>query len=308
MNNNELISKAAVDTSVLVNGGKMNAEQQKEFITFMRDYSVFLNRVNFIRMASTTRDIDSLEVNDDAMRRQVENADNPATGEAAHERRTLHAIGVIMGYNISFQYMKENIEGPGANTTLARLFAQEFTNASVKLGFLGDETSSHPFYSINDGWLKIAEDDVKSHKYDTAGSVDYLSKIFPDILAMMPSKYFQMYQQEDKNLLKIFCGYDVSRAYKHQLQERNTALGDSVILQGQNVTYDGFEIYPVGFMPEKTIMLTSFENLVYGIYGQSLETFHDVVARKTRHEYTLLADFDMEIVNPDVLVMAKDRT
>lgn len=308
MNNQELLSKAAVDTSVLTNGGKMNAEQQNEFITFMRDYSAFLNNVNFMRMASTTRDIDSIDVNDDAMRRQVENADNPATGEAAHRRRALHAIGVIMGYDISFQYMKENIEGPKANTTLARLFAQKFTNSTVKLAFIGDETSTDPFISINDGWLKIAETDADTHKYDTGGSEDYLGKIFSDILAMMPSKYYQMYQQEEKNLLKIFCGYDVSRAYKRQLQERNTALGDSVILHGQNVTYDGFEIYPVGFMPEKTIILTPFENLAYGIYGQSMETYHDVVPRKTRHEYTLLADFDMEIANPDVLVIAKDRT
>ena len=37
--NRNIIAKAAVDTSALGNGGRMNAEQANQFITFMRDYS-----------------------------------------------------------------------------------------------------------------------------------------------------------------------------------------------------------------------------------------------------------------------------
>ena len=39
--NRNIIAKAAVDTSALGNGGRMNAEQANQFITFMRDYSSF---------------------------------------------------------------------------------------------------------------------------------------------------------------------------------------------------------------------------------------------------------------------------
>lgn len=34
--NRNIIAKAAVDTSALGNGGRMNAEQANQFITFMR--------------------------------------------------------------------------------------------------------------------------------------------------------------------------------------------------------------------------------------------------------------------------------
>ena len=42
MNNRTLLSKAAVDTATLGTGGKMNPEQSKKFITFMKDYSPLL--------------------------------------------------------------------------------------------------------------------------------------------------------------------------------------------------------------------------------------------------------------------------
>ena len=55
-------------------------------------------------------------------------------------------------------------------------------------------------------------------------------------------------------------------------------------------------------------MVTPLKNLAYGVYGGSIETYHQVVPRHTRHEYTLLADFDFEIHNPDVLVIGKNRS
>ena len=306
IDNRTLISKAAIDTSTLGAGGAMNPEQQTQFMAFMKDFSVFLRRTGIINMLSTQRYLDSIEVNKRAMRGQIENNDNPETGTATTRRRKLTAAGVIMPYDVSMQFMKENIEGDNINTTLAKLFAQQFANDSVDLAWNGDEASSDPFIGINDGWIKIATDDADTHKFDTDASKDYLGFVFPGLLAEMPSKYFQLYQEEDKNLITIFCSHSVNRAYKQQLQARNTALGDSMIIEGKHVTYDGHEIFPVGFIPENILIATPFENLVYGIFGQSLQTYHDVVPRKTRHEYTLMADFDMEIENPDALVIADD--
>jgi len=306
MDNRTLISKAAIDTSTLGNGGRMNPEQQNQFITFMKDYSGFLKNVYFINMTKTSRELDSIEVNKRSMRRQKENQANDATGTVTNRQRRLDALGVIMPYDVTFQYMKENIEGKNVNSTLAKLFAQQFANDTVDLAFNGDDASGDEFLSINNGWIKIATGDADTHKYDTEGSQDYLKVVFPSLLADMPSKYFQLYKDEDKSKIKIFCSHAVNRKYKQQLQERNTALGDAMLVSGHNVTYDGFEIYPVGFLPDSVQIVTPFENLAYGIYGPSLEVYHDIVPRKTRHEYTLLADFDMEIVNPDALVIGDD--
>ena len=306
--NRSIISKAAADTAALGTGGKLNAEQANQFITFMQDYSPFLKNTNFIKMTKTTRDLDSLEVNKRALRRQAENADNLTTGTAVHKRRTLNAVGVIMPYDVTFQYMKENIEGERANSTLAKLFAQQFANDTVELAFMGDESDSNEFISINNGWIKIAKDDTDTHKYDTEGSTDYLNTVFPGLLSAMPNKYYSLYTQEDKSKIKIFCSPTVNRKYKQQLQARNTALGDALITGGKNVSYDGFEIVPVAFVPDDVQIVTPYENLVYGIYGPSLEVYHQVKPRMTRHEYTLLADFDMEINNPDALVIGSKFT
>lgn len=59
----------------------------------------------------------------------------------------------------------------------------------------------------------------------------------------------------------------------------------------------------LAFIPDDIQIVTTYENLAYGIYGSSLEVYHQVAPRKTRHEYTLMADFDMEICNPDALVI-----
>ncbi|MCM1228031.1 MAG: hypothetical protein NC320_11530 [Clostridium sp.] len=306
--NRSIISKSAVDTASLGTGGKMNAEQSDKFMTFMQDYSSFLKKVNFIKMTKTTRDLDSLEVNKRALRRQTENGDNAAAGETIPKRRTLSAVGVIMPYDVTFQYMKENIEGSNVNTTLAKLFAQQFANDTVELAFIGDESDTDDFININNGWIKLAKNDADTHKFDAEGNEDYLNKVFPGLLEAMPTKYYSLYTEEDKSKIKIFCSPAVNRKYKQQLQARNTALGDALITGGKNVSYDGFEIVPVAYIPNDIQIVTPYENLVYGIYGQSLEVYHEIVPRKTRYEYTLLADFDMEINNPDALVIGGNFT
>lgn len=147
--NRSIIAKSAVDTSVLGTGGRMNPEQSRQFMTFMQDHSSILKKVNFIRMTQTKRNLDSLEVNKRAMRIQNENADNPATGTVEYKRRVLSTVGVIMPYNVTFQHIKENIEGKNINDTLAHQFAKQFANDSAELAFLGDESSSDDFLSIN---------------------------------------------------------------------------------------------------------------------------------------------------------------
>lgn len=307
MNNRTLLSKAAVDTSVLANGGKMNAEQSTQFITFMKDYSSFLKQVDFITMTTTRRVLEYGDVNKRGMRKAKENQENDATGTFTTAQRELQAVGTIMPYDVTFQFMKENIEGKNINSTLAKLFAQQFANDTVDLAFNGDESDSDNFLNINDGWIAIAEADSNTHKVDNNGETSMIA-LFSKLLSAVPSKYFQMYQQEDKNLLKIFVSHAKNRAYKEELTSRNTALGDSILINGQNVHFDGFEVVPVGFLPDDVQIVTPYKNLAYGIYGQSLEVYHEVVPRKTRHEYTLLADFDFEIHNPDSLVIAKTRT
>ena len=307
MNNRSLLSKAAIDTSALGTGGKMNAEQANKFITYMKDYSQFLQRVTFIEMQSTKRMLDFGEVSKRNMRKQKENDDNPATGTLNTKQRELEAVGVIMPYDVSFQFMKENIEKGNINETLAQLFAQQMSNDTVDLAWNGDESSEDEFIKINNGWIKLIEDASDSHKLDSNGITSRI-ELFRKMLEMVPSKYFQLYQEEDKSKLKIFVPYSDNRAYKQELTERNTALGDSVLISGKNVTYDGFEIVPVGFIPEGQRIISTYENLAYGVYGASLEVYHEVVPRKTRHEYTLLADFDFQIHNPDAIVSAKTRS
>ena len=307
MNNRTLMSKAAIDTSTLGNGGKMNPEQSKQFISFIKDYSAFLKMVDFITMQTTRRVLEYGDVSQRNMRRAKENEENPATGTFNTSQRELNAVGVIMPYDVTFQFMKENIEGANVNTTLARQFAQQFANDTVDMGFNGDESSSDEFLKINDGWVKICESDSSTHKVDNAG-ITSMIELFGKLLAQVPSKYYQMYQQEDKSLLKILVSHADNRKYKEELTQRNTALGDSLLISGQNVSFDGIEIVPVGFMTDGVQMVTPLKNLAYGVYGQNIEVYHEVKPRKTRHEYTLLADFDFEIHNPDVVVISKDRT
>ncbi len=307
MNNRTLLSKAAVDTSTLGTGGRMNPEQSKQFITFIRDYSIFLQSIDFITMQSTRRTLEYGDVSRRNMRKAKENKNNPETGNFTTEQRELNAVGVIMPYDITFQFMKENIEKGNVNTTLAKLFAQQFANDTVDLGFNGDESSEDDFININNGWITIAEQDKNTHKVNSA-SFDTKRALFKGLLGEVPSKYFQMYQREDKSLIKILVSTNVNREYKEELTERNTALGDSLLINGKNVAYDGFEIIPVGFLTDDIQMVTPLKNLAYGVYGKTIETYHQVVPRQTRHEYTLLADFDFEIHNPDVVVISKKRS
>jgi hypothetical protein len=307
MNNRTLLSKAAIDTTALGTGGAMNPEQSKQFITFMKDYSAFLRAVDFITMQTTRRVLEYGDISARNMRKALENQQNNPTGTFATKQRELKAVGVIMPYDITFQFMKENIEGSNINNTLARLFAEQFANDTIDLGFNGDEASGNDFVNINDGWVKICEADTNTHKVDNAGVTSMIA-LFATLLAAVPSKYYQMYQKEDKSLLKILVSHGVNRSYKEELTARNTALGDTMLIGGANVHYDGIEIIPVGFLPDNIQLVTPLKNLAYGVFGGNIQTYHQVMPRHTRHEYTLLADFDFEIHNPDVVVIGDTRT
>lgn len=86
MNNRTLLAKAAVNTDTLGTGGKMNPEQSKQFITFMKDYSAFLRSVDFITMQTTRRVLEYGDVSRRNMRKAKENEDNPATGSSPRSR------------------------------------------------------------------------------------------------------------------------------------------------------------------------------------------------------------------------------
>lgn len=307
MNNRTLLSKAAIDTATLGTGGKMNAEQSTQFISFMKEYSAFLRMIQTINMQSVRREVDFGDVSERNLRKQKEGSEHEANGTFKTSKRELEAVGVIMAYDVSFQFIKENIERANINNTLARRFAAQFANDSVDLGFNGDSASEDEFLKINDGWIKIGENDSATHKVDT-NCLTTMMEIFDALLTAIPHKYYQMFQREDKSLLKILCSPEDNRQYKKELQARNTALGDALITGGKNVTYDGFEIIPVGFMPEGVRMVTPLANLTFGVYGPNMESYHEVKPRKLVHEYTILGDTDYQIVNPDVLAIGKDRT
>lgn len=308
-NTKTLIARAAINTALLGNGGKMNPEQAEKFISYMVDNSPFLKSIQVINMTSTRRDLDSIELGIRAMRKQSEGTEVDATGTVTHAKRSLSAVGVVMPYDISYQYKKENLEGKNIDETLARLFARQFGNDTLDLAFNGDESSSDAFVKINNGWIKIGKTDTNTHKVDTASlGSDYLNKIFPAMLDSLPPKYIQTFMLEDNSLIKFFVSPATARAYKEQLQTRNTALGDAMITGGKLAKYDGYDIVPNGYIPDGVVILTPQTNLVYGIYGGNIEHFKEEKPRRATTEHTILADTDFEIANPDAFVIAYNAT
>jgi hypothetical protein len=159
-----------------------------------------------------------------------------------------------------------------------------------------------PLFSCFDGWLKGATA-VKSDGAKGSGSADFVLAntgvvgMFDAMLKKLPAAYRQANLMKD---LVFYVPYEVYEAYRAFLIDRETGLGDSTLLNADELKYKGI---PVKYAPVldaadgRTVygkvpsILTVPEFLWYGVYKDlSVEPHRDVANEKTDYYYRIRCD------------------
>lgn len=323
MTNQEIlaaIQKSAISTIV---GGQLTTEQAKEFIDLVVSQNDFLKSIQTVQMVSSKYQLNTIEIASRIMRAAAEGTDPGFTQGVTITPRELEYKEAILPYDITFSFLEENIEGENAESKINQMFAKAFGNEILDLAINGDESlaaaitdansngfddvtglsqNDHTFLRQNNGWLEIAKDDSAVHAVTLSASITSWKAEFKKILQAMPNKW-----KGNVADLVFLVAPDVETAYRDELGERSTALGDAFLTQAKNAQYQGIDVKPIPFWPggsKPVVILTKAKNLAVGI-GRNMRFGRQVQERKRVTEFTITAKIDYNYAVSDMIVMAE---
>ncbi|APF20392.1 hypothetical protein Calab_1459 [Caldithrix abyssi DSM 13497] len=305
LSNEELqeILKAQITTGL---GGLASPQDAEEFIDLAVEQSAVLQAIRVETGIKTSMNLDALELGEPAMVAATE-ATAPAPDDVVaptHIRKVLQPVEVIAAYDVSFSFLRKNIEGDRVNETLNRIFAKRWGKDTVQLIFTGDTaltgtTRTDKLKKILDGFVKQAEGDADVHDYTIPDTPTYSGKdgVFNSMLKLLPKDY-----RDQRAELSFFCSQNVVDAYLDELGERATSLGDTVLLQGEKMPYRGVVLRPVFGMPDNRIILTLNQNLAVG-FGEQMTVGRDISNRERLLKVTITGQIDCKYVVGDAVVL-----
>ena len=311
MTNVEAIEKA-IDTTILADGGKLQPEQAKKFIDFMVDESVLLKEIQFRRMKAPEAKLDFLNISRRIVRAAAEGTTPGELATISTAERSLKVTEVILPIEITYSFLEENIEGPGVEDKIVRMFAKQFVNDLEDLAINGDtqaqnadstqphyynlDNSQIAFLKILDGWLQLILADPDKHVVDAAGKS--WQEVFKEALASLPRRF-----KVNRKDLRFYVAPNVEEEYRYSLVARQTELGDKFLTSDKTATFMGIPVVPVPHMPDNYVLLTNPKNLAFGIMRDiTIEKDKDILRRVK--QYVITAKVGVQIVTADAAVLA----
>jgi len=291
----------ALDTGLFATGGALPAEVRDAFIDFVIEQQATLSRVVTIRMNAPQGHTDELRVSTRALRAATEGVAPTPADSVTTARRTLNTVETILGEDITMTLLEDNIERAGAEGHIARIIATAFGNDSNDLVWNGDDASSDPFISINDGYLKLLQNSQNSDITDvdlTAAGVTTGTAAMQELLQNMPDKFLGRTDHV------FWAAVTFAQKYAEEVSARETQLGDQVLIQGfPALRYFGIPLVPETHIASaaRRLILTPTSNLFWGIQ-RILRVDSEFRPRTRLIEYTLSARTDAEYATGEPVV------
>ena len=306
LSNEQLVDvlKAAITTASTE--GISSPQDADSFIDLSREQTAILQELRVETGIKTSFNLDSLALAEPVMVAGTE-VTAPAAGDVVSPSRTRHVLNpveVISAYDVSFSFLRKNIEGENVNDTLNRIFAKRFGKDIVLAAFMGDTanvggTRTDKAKQCIDGFVVQAEADANVNDYVIPATPSYSTQVFPGMLAALPKDF-----RDEREMLGYFVSADVYDAYAQEIGSRATALGD-MLLAGpwaSNLSYMGIKLYPVFGLDTDRVLLTPRENLAVG-FGREMYVGRDIDNRERVLKVTITADIDAKYAVSDAVVL-----
>ena len=172
-----------VTTSDFSGGGLLNRQQFDEFFQIAQDSAQIMDQVRFERLQGPKQQIDRIGVGERLLRGATE-AQSGSLNNPNTESIDMDAVKMELPWEVSMETVEDTIEGEGTADILVEKFARQFGVDSEDLAFNGDESSGDPFLSINDGWIKDAENQGPAANVDhQTATID--KSVFQELLTSL---------------------------------------------------------------------------------------------------------------------------
>jgi len=216
------IIRAITSATTLASAGKLNPDQEQQFIDWMIERQLALNTVRIRRMSAPQMYLDELVT---AGRQIIAATEGtaPAVADAiTTSRRTLTTVETVWAEDVTDSFIEDNIERGNVEDHIAMNLAQAFGNDHNDLFWNGDDSDSDAFIGISEGIIASAKADGSVDDYAASGDstaqdllenslkdLDFDYRSNPDVAWFLP----------DKTVFTLLT----------ELKDRATVLGDSFV-------------------------------------------------------------------------------
>ena len=292
----------------------LNEEQFAQFMRAATINQTILNDASFRRMNSTSQVVSSTKITGRVLQNGYKSTnvtqDNLTEADVDFGNAELVATKLKAKTSILDDDKEDNIEREQFEQTLLTMMGESVGIDLEAVCVFGDSTYKYsgdpdPLFSCFDGWLKsgtvIKSDLANDSTDDNDGDFDLatggVTGMFDKMLYTMPAAYRQANLMKD---LVYYVPFEVQEAYRDYLIDRETGLGDSSLLNADQLQYKGI---PVKYAPVldaadgRTVhgnvpsILTVPEFLWYGVYKDlSVEPKRIVENEETEYYYRIRCD------------------
>lgn len=145
---------------------------------------------------------------------------------------------------------------------LTSLMQKQFMTDVQDLAFNGDESSSSPFFKLNDGFIKLAKQQAATEAVLEGAELPTIQEL-TEFTGNIPEELLN-------DTFKWHMSLATSLHYVNEIQNRQTPLGDSAIVDGKLSNLGGFGVQVVENMKKDVIIFTPTNNLAI-VFGYTVK-------------------------------------
>jgi hypothetical protein len=265
-NENEIEVFKSMRSEMATAKALLNEEQFAQFMRAATINQTILNDASFRRMNSTSQVVSSTKITGRVLQNGYKSAgvtqDNLTPATIGFCNAELNATKLKALTSILDDDKEDNIEREQFEQTLLSMMGEAVGIDLEAVCVFGDTTykssgNPDPLFSCIDGWLTSATTTLKSDGAKGSGTKDFdladgITAMFDKMLYSMPAAYRQANLMKD---LVFYVPYEVQEAYREFLIDRETGLGDSSLLNAEELKYKGNHSVQYFFATEAAINL-----------------------------------------------------
>jgi HK97 family phage major capsid protein len=305
----ELLAKTDMALADLATGGLMLPEQSNSFIRILTQDTAFLDDVRLINMSRPKMTVNKLDLSSRALRVANQGLiSSPLSGEegpralsrANRSKVTttkveLDTYEVIAEVNLPYEVLEDNIEGGAIDNTRFQQTVLDKLAARIRVDIEdvmlnGDLGSGDAYLAARDGVLIQSISNIVNN-----GGAALDAVTFNEMIQTLPDKFKRVI-----NRYRFYVSHNKRLQYMMQVAQRQTGLGDSVLVGGNGVNFAPFGVPLIGAaaMPSSQALFIDPSNILFGVQrNMRMEFDRDTRERVLIIVFTMRFDFKVEQEN-----------
>lgn len=297
MKNEDLLKQMAAITKA-GNNVTLRDDNARAFVMDMTGGQATLKKLPVYFAKSGTGSIDKLGVKRRNLKKHQGVNTKPDGTEIKEEASvdfSLTSLYLDTWIENSNTFYTARTRGQDVRQALLSLMQGQFGADLQDLAFNGDETSDDVFLKLNDGFIKMAKANA-AVKLNGA-KLPTIQELTTGVVGKVESKYLN-------STFKWFMSPATASHYVAEIQNRETVLGDSAIVNGTLTNIAGYGVEVVDSMENDIVIFTPYENLtqVIGLDVTLTTAAQDstAVAKQATYHF-MLTDIDF-VIREDKMV------